>query len=534
MGLSTSRTRAWLLIGLIAVVAAVGCIRADDTSKRKTSTPAETDTATKRAAGEEPKGKAGDALDTGEPKKLEGISAFASAEYVDRLARKRDSDQWYGLYMRGRKAGYAEVRTRRTKPGEPGGFMGRLTATLRADNSEMVFDYVSYFEAKPPYRMVAMTTEQHSPAGKVVRHFSRANGKTKIEQIVDDKKGKSLWAPAMCDTLQVFLAQMVPNVATLRKGVHARYCTFDASKQKQETDELRVTEVGKRLIDGVAQRVATIQTKGTTESVWQTLVVADGDMLEMTFGEGMVLKLEDKKLAKSKVTGVDVTSMAIKVKKPLGNPMKIKKLKMIVKVTKGFKLPSGPNQLVSKRSDGRYDVTIQSVPGPKVTARERTEALAVTPDANWNDPAIVKLANDVSAGAKTRRDKITALNHWVYTHLRKTLTSNVTTATQVLDRRAGDCTEHSVLLVALLRALHIPAREVGGVVYDNKILVGFGWHAWVEAEIVGHWVQVDPSWDEPIANATHLKLGAGEDDEGSANMGSLAIDIVYPAGHATP
>ena len=87
-------------------------------------------------------------------------------------------------------------------------------------------------------------------------------------------------------------------------------------------------------------------------------VAPDGERpgQSQAFGEGMLLKLEDKKVAQSNVTGVDVNSMAIKVKKPLGDPAKIKELKMIVKVTKGFELPTGPNQQVKKRPDGRFDV----------------------------------------------------------------------------------------------------------------------------------------------------------------------------------
>lgn len=529
MALSTKGFRAWQLAGLIAFVGFVGfvgCKKSSDKSADKT--PEKTDTVKKAPKAEIPKGKAGDALDGVAAKKLTGMSAFASVEYIDELVRKRDSDHWYGLYMRGRKAGYAQIRMRPTKPGEPGGFVARLTATMRADNSEMVFEYASFFETKAPYRTVMMRTVQRSAAGNVVRTFTPDGGKTRVEQVVDGKKGKPLEAAQMCDTLQAMFAQMAPNTGTLYKGASAKYCSFDPSKLKQDTNELRVTDVTQRPISGVAQRVATIKTKADTDSVWQTMVVSGGTMLEMAFGEGMILKLEDKKLAKSKVTGVDVNSMAIKVKRPLGNPQKIKELKLIVKVTEGFKFPTGPNQQVKQRPDGRFDVTIRSVPGPKVTAAERADALKVTADVDYKAPAIGKLARKITAGAKTRRDKITALNHWVYTSLEKTLTSNVTTATQVLDRRAGDCTEHSVLLVALLRSLGIPAREVGGVVYDNEMLVGFGWHAWVEAEIDGRWVQVDPSWDEPLANATHLKLGAGDNDEGSANMGSLGIEVVYP------
>ncbi len=534
MGLSTTRFASLQLVALVAVFGLVACKKSDDSgTKTKKKAPVGT---TGKAPKDDKKKRSKDAPGKAAPNglekdgdaKLTGLAAFASAEHVERVVKTRDSDHWYGLYLRGQKAGYAQLRMRKSKDGEPGKFMARISMTMKADGDDMKFGYIWFFEDKAPFKVVSMKTSQVSGAGSVIRTYTPEGGKTKVVS-VEDGKTKTMMVPAICDSLDVVLAQMVPNLDTLSKDSTAEYCTFDANKHKQDTDELKVAELSKRRINGVSTRVVKLMNKGKTDKVWQSMLVAEGGTtLEMAFGEGMVLKLEDKKLAQSNVTGVDVNSMTIKVKKRLGDPQKIKELKMIVKVTKGFELPSGPNQLVKKRADGRYDVTIRSVPGPAVTAKDRAEALKATADVNSDDPQIVALAKKITAGMKTAKDKVAALNSWVFKNLRKTLTSNLTTASQVLQHKAGDCTEHSVLLTALARALKIPARELSGVIYDDEDLVGFGWHAWVEVELDGKWVQVDPSWNESIANATHLKLGAGEDDEGSANMGSLGIEIVYP------
>ena len=53
---------------------------------------------------------------------------------------------------------------------------------------------------------------------------------------------------------------------------------------------------------------------------------------------------------------------------------------------------------------------------------------------------------------------------------------------------AGDCNEHTVLFVALARALGLPARTAVGLVYLDG---SFYYHAWPEVWL-GEWVAVDP------------------------------------------
>ena len=60
-------------------------------------------------------------------------------------------------------------------------------------------------------------------------------------------------------------------------------------------------------------------------------------------------------------------------------------------------------------------------------------------------------------------------------------------ALEVMDTRAGDCTEHSVLLTALLRAAGISARPAVGVVYHEGSFLG---HMWTEV-YVDYWRTLD-------------------------------------------
>jgi transglutaminase-like putative cysteine protease len=103
----------------------------------------------------------------------------------------------------------------------------------------------------------------------------------------------------------------------------------------------------------------------------------------------------------------------------------------------------------------------------------------------------------------------------------KTLDTGFATASEVARTGAGDCTEHAVLLAALLRAEGIPSRVVSGLVYLEE-LAGvrdvFGYHMWTQALIGDRWVDLDATLAPPAEesavpaawgygfDATHIAL----------------------------
>jgi len=67
-------------------------------------------------------------------------------------------------------------------------------------------------------------------------------------------------------------------------------------------------------------------------------------------------------------------------------------------------------------------------------------------------------------------------------------------APKIIEAGSGDCTEHTVLSVALLRSLDIPARAIVGMVLTKRFAGKsnvFVYHMWAEAFIDGSWELVD-------------------------------------------
>jgi transglutaminase-like putative cysteine protease len=110
---------------------------------------------------------------------------------------------------------------------------------------------------------------------------------------------------------------------------------------------------------------------------------------------------------------------------------------------------------------------------------------------NLSSPEITNCA----AVLKRSPDPLAATEDFVYRHIvEKDVGIPLIPAVQIYRMKRGDCTEHSVLAVALLRKLGVPARAVVGMYlagsFRGKHDV-FVYHMWVEAYYRGGWRLVD-------------------------------------------
>jgi hypothetical protein len=104
-------------------------------------------------------------------------------------------------------------------------------------------------------------------------------------------------------------------------------------------------------------------------------------------------------------------------------------------------------------------------------------------------PDVVAIADSIRAATGAGGWELArAIAAWVHDWITgKNFEQGFASALEVLDSRAGDCTEHSVLLTALLRAAGLPARPAVGLAYADGALVG---HMWTEV-YVDYWRTLD-------------------------------------------
>jgi transglutaminase-like putative cysteine protease len=140
------------------------------------------------------------------------------------------------------------------------------------------------------------------------------------------------------------------------------------------------------------------------------------------------------------------------------------------------------------------------------------------------NPDIVALAKKVAGSEKDAYATAKKIVAWVGANMTKDYGASSDRASDILQTMKGDCTEHALLAVSMLRALGIPARRVDGVVYlkneDGK--PALYWHEWVEA-YVGEWTQLDPTFNQMVADATHFAVGEESNAEITPLIGSVKV-----------
>jgi hypothetical protein len=96
---------------------------------------------------------------------------------------------------------------------------------------------------------------------------------------------------------------------------------------------------------------------------------------------------------------------------------------------------------------------------------------------------------------------------------------------EVLDSESGDCTEHALLLAALLRKRGVPARIAYGFLLSETGFIG---HAWTEARAEAGWFTLDPSF--PGGQPYGFKLRLGVIDPAQPVWGQLGLSLLAVAG----
>lgn len=117
---------------------------------------------------------------------------------------------------------------------------------------------------------------------------------------------------------------------------------------------------------------------------------------------------------------------------------------------------------------------------------------------------LIARSREVVAGATDAWQAAQRLERWVEQHVeQKGMDVGFATALEVFEERAGDCSEHAVLLCAGCRAVGIPSRVAMGFLYIGGIWAG---HAWTEVWIDGAWYALDATVGNGFADAMRIKL----------------------------
>jgi hypothetical protein len=317
-----------------------------------------------------------------------------------------------------------------------------------------------------------------------------------------------------------------------QKGDRFESYTTSWDEEEIDTKEVYTFKEKKTILwGGVEMEVYSVQSLSQGARTDLELL-PDGKLLAGKVGGILEARLEKESLARKLDEGtVDLlTVTSIAVDRNLGSAKKVDRLTLEIRGLDDFRLPQSHRQKVTPGQDAMIVELARDfrVAKPQPLAKEdRAKYTRATAALQSDHETIRSLARKIVGDETDVVQRAGLLEKWVYKNLRGSYAANADNALAVLDNKAGDCTEHAMLFVALARALAIPARDVSGLGFVPGKKPLFGWHARAEIHDGTQWVTVDPTWDQVYVDATHIKFSEGSSDFAWVNVaGKIKMKVV--------
>jgi hypothetical protein len=459
---------------------------------------------------------------------IEPPAPTATAPTVqDQAAPATDHDRWYSVEMMGGKAGWMHSRqttregviTTRTKMQFT---MGRGDAGVEIT---MASEFVETEDGKP----VSMRSQNKLGASPVDKQWTFKGDKVEVvtrqggrssTQTVDAPKGEWL-TPAAAER------EMLAKFRAGEKTITAR--TISPETDLQVVGQTRsgfsddtITVDGKP-VQAIKTNVVTDAMGGVTSAEW---IDAEGELLRSETNLGgiaVVMTRTTKALAQEEGEGFSPEIMVktfVKPDRKINDPRSTTRAVYVLS-TEGDDLPDIPSsgaQRVDRLDAHSARVTVDVAQPQPADAGDANHApyLASSTTADLTDQRLLDLAKkSLRTAPEDKAKRAEVLRRAVFDHISdKNLATALATASEVVRTRAGDCSEHGVLLAALLRADGIPSRVATGVIYADSFAGSrdiFGYHMWAQALLDGphgpQWVDLDATFPpEIVFDATHIAI----------------------------
>jgi len=467
----------------------------------------------------------------------------ASASLATDLARYGSAAVWRGVYYRGEKIGFTVSQTVPKDDGFELEEDGRLQMSLLGATTAATLRTTAHVDKSFTLHAFEFSLD---PGTGPIEIRGRVDGKRLTLEVKTPSGTRSEVReleepPALSLNISRRLASggLVP-------GAKHQWTVFDPATLRNSTVNI---EVGKReLVRGAgatpipAFRVE-MEYSGLRTSSW---ITDTGEVVREESALGMITVRESadnaRAMAVSRRMQVDLLQAAAvdpRMRTPIAEPRDVR----LMRIRLGgvdlspLDLDGGAQTLKGDVLELRDPQAMKAGPGDPDVARYLKAELFIESDA----PEIIAEAAKAVQGVTGTRERAERLTRYVNQLLDKKPTVSLPSALEVLRTKVGDCNEHTVLYVAMARALGIPARIAVGLVYIHG---AFYYHAWPEVYLEegsglraqgsaqraqGLWLPVDPTLNEFPANATHLRLARGGLDKQTVIlplMGKLTMDVL--------
>lgn len=460
------------------------------------------------------------------------VASCARAEKLTDAVKapRPQGGEYMGLYLKGQKIGYmfSDVTLSADKRTVTATTELHFRAKVGQNISDRTMRETRQYDASPNGRLRSFKMEQLGDGGdQILEATATAKGLT----VVRRKPGQPDEVKQLPASKEVVEDADQARVALLRNAKVSGTIT-DSTDLQQYGVTTTVGPTEERTIAGVKVKLRKVTTLSEKEKVpTEAWVDEKGRMVEVQYGPMMSGLLEPEDKAK-RVDLVEVFGLTRVVLPKTPSPAALQVPGSFTMTVKGVPEKFWNDtyrQTWKKKADGAVEVTVSAAPPRVLKPRPLIDpnggenlksTIAVEADA----PAVVALAKKIVGSEKDAWTAAKKISAWVHDNLGKDYGASSDSATGVLQTMKGDCTEHSLLAVSLMRAVGIPARRIDGLVYltqDDKIPALY-WHEWVEA-YVGEWTQLDPTFGQAIAHPARLGVGQESSAEITPLIGSMSV-----------
>jgi hypothetical protein len=463
--------------------------------------------------------------------------------FTDKHIQDSLRTDWYGVYLKEKKIGYARTTFEKAQRDGAMVYRNSMRLVIKAQSAGVPFEMTTVeteeFDGQAPYnlRWAQSIQQQDQSKQKVTLVRSPQGGFTATTTANGTKTTKKLAA------FEYALADIMTSYVWIlrhpRVGETITTRSFDFDKLRIEPEHHKVLAAKESLVKGV--KVTYYEVESLVPSQGSPMLIrfdADGNMISGQFAGVFEMRLETEKEAKNLHHGTDLFVMGlVKIDKGLGEPGNVAGMVVELEGKEAGLLKNGPRQQVTKTPDGKYVCKIgrKYANDIKATDKEITESLQDTTSYPSAHPRIVELAKMAVGDAKTPREKVERLIHFVHKYIQPSYRGKGLVVLDLLDSKKGDCTAYAALFTTLARAAGIPAREVSGFAYMGDSQKSFGGHAWNEVVLDGRWHPIDASVGEFEVDGARLYLGS--DVQGGTSLlrtyGGLSLRLIEVE-HRTP
>jgi transglutaminase-like putative cysteine protease len=448
-------------------------------------------------------------------------------------AQPQTEEYWYTVEMQGRRCGHMHARTEKVG--------GRLVSStvlrmeVKRGQTVMPIALSTEFVETERGEPVRMTSEKKFGALPTVEEYVfKPDGVDRTSFVAGVRRTERMAAVEGPWLTPMAIDRMIS--ARIAEGVKAGDTL--TLRSVEPTSGLRATSTTMRFLDKT-----TLEVVGRTVPALKWASKNDfmpgAESVEYTDDRGQPLRTEmsmggikvvllraDKALALSKANPPELLeSTFIRPDRPIKNARASRRAVFVARA-EGVAIGSWPTagaQTVAAIDEHALRLTIDAA-GKSIASKadiDASEFRAPSAMVNSDDPEVLRIKREALRGHEqdSPEAQAEALRRFVHRFItKKNFDVGFASAAETVRTRCGDCTEHAVLLCALLRADGIPARCVSGLVYADGIVKNgpggggaMGYHMWTQALLgsgtQSRWVDLDAALSEtqPM-DASHLAI----------------------------